>query len=91
MALFPKETTLNWVLRFLNKQSAVSRVEIQSYKRNRSIKVLKKEAKFQIIENGFWKEEFIVERNELKTILKKLIRREFPRSHKLWVFKQVSQ
>lgn len=87
MALINKDNTLNCVLRLLDKMPVGSWIEIQSYKRNRAIKVFKEEEYFQVSENGFWNEEFKAKREELKSLLKKLIKREFPRSHKLWVFK----
>ncbi len=87
MTLISKDNTLNWVLRLLDKMPVSSLIEIQSYKRNRTITVFKEEVYFQVSENGFWNQEFQAKREELKSLLKKLIKREFPSSHKLWVFK----
>ncbi|HDD44164.1 MAG TPA: hypothetical protein ENG63_04810 [Candidatus Desulfofervidus auxilii] len=84
MSLIDKDNALNWVIKALDKNFLL---EIKSYKRNRTIKIFKKGLYFQIVENGFWKENFQVKKEELRKILKKLIRREFPRSHKLWIFK----
>ncbi len=89
MALINKDNTLNWVLITVKKMPVNSSIEILSYKRNRSIKVFKKEGYLQVLEKGFYNEEFKIKTEELKGLLKKLLRREFPRSHKLWVFKHI--
>jgi len=87
MARFNKASTLNRVLLLLNQIPPGAAIEIQSYKRNRSIEIRKKdERNFLILERGFWQEEFDVEKEALRKLLKRLIKREFPRSHKLWVF-----
>ncbi len=89
MARFNKASTLNRVLLLLNQVPPGTAIEIQSYKRNRSIRIIKNDEKsFFILEKGFWEEEFEVEKEGLRKLLKRLIKREFPRSHKLWVFRE---
>jgi hypothetical protein len=89
MARFNKASTLNRVLLLLEKLPSGKAIEILCHKRNRMVKILKKnEDYFLITERGFWEEDFEVEKKELRKLLKKLIKREFPRSHKLWVFQR---
>lgn len=62
-------------------------LDIRPYKRNRSVLLIKKtEDLFKIIENGFYKDEFEVSFKDLKKIFKKILRLEFPRSHKIRVY-----
>jgi len=62
-------------------------IDIRSYKRNRSVVIIRvSEMRFKVIERGFFVEEFEVEERGLEKLLKKVIKREFPRSHKLRLY-----
>lgn len=62
-------------------------LDVISYKRNRSLRIVKNGPDdFFIIEDGFEKNTFHVSGEELRGLLKKLIKREFPRSRKIPVY-----
>ncbi len=62
-------------------------LDIRPYKRNRSVLLIKKtEDSFRIVENGFYKDEFDVDFKDLKKVFKKILRLEFPRSHKIRIY-----
>ena len=62
-------------------------LDIRPYKRNRSVLLIKEtEDSFKIIENGFYKNEFKTDFKGLKKIFKKILKLEFPRSHKIRVY-----
>ncbi len=62
-------------------------LDIRPYKRNRSVLLIKEtEDSFKIVENGFYKNEFETNLKGLKKILKKILKLEFPRSHKIRVY-----
>ena len=62
-------------------------LDLRSYKRDRSVLIIRvKEKEFQVIENGFHQEVFEVDLPGLRALLKKLIKREFPRSNKLRIY-----
>ena len=62
-------------------------LDVRSYKRNRSIRIFKGGADdFFITEDGFEKNTFRVPWKELKGLLRKMIKREFPRSRKIRVY-----
>ena len=62
-------------------------LELRTYKRNRSLYIVKKgEDDFLIIEDGYVKERFCVGHDKLKKSLATLLRKEFPRSHKVRLY-----
>lgn len=62
-------------------------LDVRTYKRNRSVLIVKKgEYETLIIEDGFFKETFLIKMEKLKKILKMLLQKEFPRSHKIRVY-----
>ncbi len=62
-------------------------LDIRSYKRNRSLLFIRvTEDHYHIIEDGFFQEEFHLKYEELRSFFKKVLKREFPRSHKLRVY-----
>jgi hypothetical protein len=82
-----KEALLKIVLEKVKSLSKGNYLDLRNYKRDRYILVIKKnEEKFLIVENGFCKEEFTVSLDKLRRLLKKLIKKEFPRSHKVRVY-----
>ena len=59
-------------------------LNLQTYKRNRWVIIVKNgEDELQVIENGFYKERFLVAPSKLKKLLKTLMKKEFPRSRKV--------
>ncbi len=63
-------------------------LDVRTYKRNRSLLLVKKEDDdFLVIENGFVRERYEeVPAKKLKKLLKTLVKREFPRSTKIRVY-----
>jgi len=62
-------------------------LDIRSYKRNRTVFVVKEDHdSFLVIEDGFFKEEFHVNLAKLKKLFKVILKKEFPRSHKIRLY-----
>jgi len=71
----------------LKKMPAVHFLELQTFKKDRSIIIIKQtEDNFQIREKGFQNGLFDVEAPKLKKMLKTLLKREFPRSNKVRLY-----
>lgn len=62
-------------------------LDIRSYKRNRSVLLIKLKDKYRIIENGFRKVDLSVGYSDLKSVFKTIERIEFPRSHSIRIYK----
>ncbi len=58
---------------------------LQPYKRDRAVCVIRRGDVFHVLERGFVREEFLVESEKVKKLLKGLCKKEFPRSHKVWL------
>jgi hypothetical protein len=64
-------------------------LDLKTYKRNRSIIIAKiDEEDLFVIENGYFKERFRIKPEKLKKLLKTLVSKEFPRSHKIRLYKE---
>ncbi|SFR10517.1 hypothetical protein [Desulfoscipio geothermicus] len=62
-------------------------LDIRSYKRNRTVLLIKEEDDlFLVIEDGFFREEFRVNLAKLKKLFKVILKKEFPRSHKIRIY-----
>jgi hypothetical protein len=62
-------------------------LDLRTYKRNRSIIILKKDPNhFLFLENGFSRDRLSVSRDKVKKTLKKMLKKEFPRSRKVRVY-----
>lgn len=62
-------------------------LDIRSYKRNRTVLLIKEEDDlFLVIEDGFFKEEFRANLANLQKLFKTIIRKEFPNSHKIRIY-----
>ena len=62
-------------------------LDVRSYKRDRSIVIIRQqEDTLRIIERGFHEEEFTVQTAQLKKLLRTIVKREFPRSNKLRIY-----
>ncbi|MGB9755543.1 MAG: hypothetical protein ACPLXO_01555 [Desulfurella sp.] len=62
-------------------------LDIRSYKRNRSVLLIKLKDKYRIIENGFRKIDLSIDYSNLKGVFKTIERIEFPRSHIVRIYK----
>ena len=75
------------VLAKLNKLPPGHALDLRTYKRNRSVIIRKEdEDSFVFLENGFHRDRFIVPADKLKKTLKKMQKKEFPRSRKVRVY-----
>ena len=62
-------------------------LDLRTYKRNRSVIIIKNtEDDFMIIQDGYFKERFQLKSEKLKKLLNSLLRKEFPRSHKVRLY-----
>jgi len=62
-------------------------LDLRTYKRNRSVIIVKiGEDDLLIIEDGFFKERFHISSDKVKKLLTTLLRKEFPRSHKIRLY-----
>ena len=65
------------------KMTGNQSLTLKSFKKDRSVEITKLGDSYFIIEDGFEKNSFEINEGELKHELKRLIEREFPRSHKV--------
>ncbi len=88
MALINIDNALHEVKRKLKKCEIKGGLELMSYKRNRTVAIVKEEdGRFTVLENGYEKAEQRFVEDELIKKLKSIIKREFPRSRKIRIFK----
>ena len=68
----------------MRKMETGDSLELLTWKKDRSLLLVKQSGeKVVVVERGFVEEEYQVEFNKLKKLLKSLLKREFPRSHKI--------
>lgn len=88
MALVNIENGLREALRHLETCKPGQGVEVMSYKRNRTVSLIAaKKDHVQIIENGYKKNELLMHQDKTPKYLRKVFKREFPRSRKVRLFK----
>jgi len=79
-----KAIAVQEVLRCLRKMETGDSLELLTWKKDRSLLLVKQSGeKVVVVERGFVEEEYQIEFNKLKKLLKSLLKREFPRSHKI--------
>ncbi len=75
------------VLAKLDKLPKGHAIDLRTYKRNRSVIIRKEdEESFYFVENGFYQDQFTVPKDKVKKTLKKMLKKEFPRSRKVRVY-----
>ncbi len=88
MALLNIDSTLNRVKQQLKKMQPGQCIEILSYKRNRGVSItLLHDSRVHVRERGYEHQEWQVEQTEVARLLKSIMKREFPRSRKLRVYR----
>ncbi len=88
MSLISIESLRPHVLRLLAKADPPFGLELLSFKRDRSVAVFRlSDQRYFLVEHGFIRQERIVEAAGLSRLLKVIIKREFPRSHKVRLVK----
>ena len=82
--MLDKAIAVQEVLRCLRKMETGDSLELLTWKKDRSLLLVKQSGeKVVVVERGFVEEEYQIEFNKLKKLLKSLLKREFPRSHKI--------
>ncbi len=82
-----KAQLLSFLEKRLARMAPGTCLDIQSYKRDRQILILKKEEdELLVMENGFVRQRQVIPVAGLKKLMKVLIRREFPRSNKIRIY-----
>jgi hypothetical protein len=85
--MIDKEKIPDTVAERLKKLPVGHYLDLRTYKRNRSVIIVKQsENNLLIIEDGFSKEKFSITSEKLKKLLPTLLRKEFPRSHKIRLY-----
>lgn len=88
MALINIDTIQFELQKYLKNCPIGGGLEIMSYKRNRTVAViLKNHEKILLLEKGYQVQEFEVSHDNIFKKLKPILKREFPRSRKLRIFK----
>lgn len=88
MALVNVDTVLADTQRLLKKIAPPGGIELLSYKRNRRIAIIKKEAILvEVREDGYVQQVVELSPEQLVRELKTMIKREFPRSRKVRMIK----
>ena len=82
--MIDKTQIIDSVTERLKKLPTGQYLDLRTYKRNRSVLIVKTgEDDLLIIEDGFFKERFRIKTEKLKKLLATLLKKEFPRSHKI--------
>jgi hypothetical protein len=85
--MIDKEKILDTVTERLKNLPVGHYLDLRTYKRNRSVIIVKQsENNLLIIEDGFFRERFRINSEKLKKLLTALLRKEFPRSHKIRLY-----
>ena len=85
--MIDKTRIIDSVLEKLKKLPVSHYMDLRTYKRNRSLIIAKmSEGDLLVIENGYFKERFRIKPEKLKRLLSTLVKREFPRSHKIRLY-----
>ncbi len=85
--MIDKSSVIKTVLAKLNKLPVGHYLDLRTYKRDRSVIIVKQEAEdLLVIEDGFYQDSFAVNNAKLKGLLKTLLKKEFPRSNKVRLY-----
>lgn len=85
--MIDKDKIIDTVIERLSKLPVGYYMDLRTYKRNRSVIVVKKsDNELLVIEKGFYRERFEVNLEKLKKLLKTLLKKEFPRSSKVRLY-----
>jgi hypothetical protein len=85
--MLDKSALIPAVMRKLDKLPTGHCIDLRTYKRNRSVMIIKTAPEeFEFREDGFEKKKFTVQETKIKSVLKKMLKREFPRSNKIRVY-----
>ncbi len=86
-AMISKSEAIPVIMQKLQKLPSGHGLDLRSYKRNRSVLIIKTQDQgFWIQHRGFYQDCFYQEPDKMKKELKAILRKEFPRSTKLRVY-----
>ena len=85
--MIDKYKIIETVIEKLKKLPLDHYLDLRTYKRNRSLAIVKKsEDDLLIIEDGYFHERYHLRLDKLKKTLKTLLKKEFPRGHKVRLY-----
>lgn len=85
--MIDKASAAETIIRKLKKTPTGKGLDLRTYKRDRSVIIIRtKEDTFSVTEDGFDKDNFTTDFKGMKKTLKKLLKKEFPRSNKIRVY-----
>jgi hypothetical protein len=80
-------TVIPTVISRLKKLPFGHGIDLRTYKRNRSVLIIREtDDRLTVVQDGFGKERFEVSITDLPRLLKKLLKKEFPRSNKVRLY-----
>lgn len=85
--MIDKDTAIPTIMNRLKKLPVGHAIDLRTYKRNRSVVIARTgDDEFDVVENGFHEERFLVPLDRMKKLLKLLLKKEFPRSTKMRLY-----
>ncbi|MEN8135059.1 MAG: hypothetical protein ABFS18_05925 [Thermodesulfobacteriota bacterium] len=85
--MIDKSSLIKTVLAKLHKLPVGHYLDLQTYKRDRSVIIVKQAAEaLLVVEDGFYRDSFAINNAKLKGLLKTLLKKEFPRSNKVRLY-----
>jgi hypothetical protein len=91
MALVPLDSARRQAMLVIKKMRPPEALALLSYKRDRGLIILFRENdEYEVREYGFHPQEIVVKKERIGRLLKTIIKREFPRSHRVRLLKLAS-
>jgi len=91
MALVPLDSARSQAMRLMKKMHPPEILALLSYKRDRGLIILiRGNDEYEVREYGFNNQETVVKKERIGRLLKTIIKREFPRSHRIRLLKLAS-
>lgn len=85
--MIDKTKIIDTVCKKLEKLPLGHYLDLKTYKRNRTVIIAKIDKnRLLVIENGYFKDRFLIKPDKLKKLLKTLLKKEFPRSKKIRLY-----
>ena len=85
--MIDKDKIIETAMAKLKKLPVEHYLDLRTYKRNRSLVIVKKsDEEFLVIEDGYSHERYHLQLDKLRKTLKTLLKKEFPRSHKIRLY-----
>jgi len=85
--MIDKTKIIDTVCERLKKLPLGHYIDLKTYKRHRTVIIVKvDEKKLLVIEDGYFKDRFLIKSDKLKKLLKILLKKEFPRSKKIRLY-----